>query len=175
MKDQTVKKIRVILACILILGCLCGALMLSACSPAAIAKDGDTVQVDYTLSLDDGTVYQTTVGSNPLELVVGNGSYLADFEEAIVGMKVGESKTITIAAADAYGEYREDLIITKDRSKIQDGDNIKVGDSLIMTYSSGYSTQVTVIDADDDTVTIDTNHPLAGQDLTFKIDLFKVN
>ena len=168
------KKFRVILAYILIFACLCGALMLSACGSAAIAKDGDTVQVDYTLSLDDGTEYQTTVGSNPLELVIGNGSYLADFEEAIVGMKVGESKTITIAAADAYGEYREDLIITKERSEIQNGDNIKVGDSLIMTYSSGYSSRVTVIDADDDTITIDANHPLAGQDITFKIDLLKI-
>jgi peptidylprolyl isomerase len=149
--------------------------MLSACGSNAVAKEGDTVQVDYTLSLDDGTMYQTTVGSDPLELVVGNGNYLADFEEAIVGMKVGESKTITIPAADAYGEYREDLVITIKRSQVQNGDSVKVGDYLLLTDSSGNSTQVLVIDTTDNSITIDGNSPLAGEDLTFKIDLLKIN
>jgi peptidylprolyl isomerase len=169
-----VKNIRFIFVCSLIFACLCGALMLSGCGSDAVAKEGDTVQVDYTLSLKDGTVYQTTVGSNPLELVIGDGNYLVSFEEAIVGMKVGESKTITIAAADAYGEYRDDLITIVERSEIQNGDNIKVGDTLIKTYINGYSAQVKVIDATDDTITIDENNPLAGEDLTFKIDLLKI-
>jgi peptidylprolyl isomerase len=119
-------------------------------------------------------MYQTTVGSNPLELVIGNGNYLADFEEAIVGMKVGESKTITIPAADAYGEYREDLVITIKRSQVQNGDSVKVGDYLLLTDSSGNSTQVLVIDTTDNSITIDGNSPLAGEDLTFKIDLLKI-
>jgi peptidylprolyl isomerase len=169
------KNLRVILIFSLILACLSGALMLSACGSDAVAKEGDTVRVDYTLSLDDDTVYQTTVGGNPLELVIGSGNYLAAFEEAIVGMKVGESKTITIAAADAYGEYQEDLVITVKRSQIQNGENVKVGDYLLLTDSSGNSTQVKVIDTTDNNVTIDGNSPLAGEDLTFKIDLLKIS
>jgi peptidylprolyl isomerase len=149
--------------------------MLSACASTPVAKDGDTVQVDYTLTLADGTLYQTTVGNQPLEFVLGKSTLLADFEEAIIGMKAGESKTITIPAANAYGEYREDLIITIKRSQIQGGDNIEVGDYLTMTYTNGNTTQVQVIDVSDTNVTIDTNSPLAGKDLTFKIDLLKIN
>ncbi len=147
--------------------------MLSACS-SAVAEDGDTVRVDYTLSLSDGTVYQTTVGNQPLEFVIGKGSMLADFEEAVIGMKTGESKTITIAAADAYGEYREDLIITIKRSQIQGGEDVKVGDYLTVTNSDGRTSQVKVIDVSDANVTIDANYPLAGEDLTFKIDLLEI-
>jgi peptidylprolyl isomerase len=89
-------------------------------------------------------------------------------------MKTGESKTINIAAADAYGEYREDLVITVKRNQIQDGENVKVGDYLIVKDSSGNSTQVKVIDTTDNTITIDANSPLAGKNLTFKIDLLKI-
>ncbi|MDD4923733.1 MAG: peptidylprolyl isomerase [Dehalococcoidales bacterium] len=148
--------------------------MLSACSSNAVAKDGDTVRVDYTLSLADGTVYQTSVGNQPLEFVLGAGTMLPEFEEAIVGMKAGESKTITITAADAYGEYREDLLITVKRSQIQGGENIVVGDYLTMTDSSGRTSQVKVIDVSDTNVTIDANNPLAGKNLTFEIDLLKI-
>jgi len=80
-----------------------GATMLAGCGSTTTAKTGDTVQVNYTLSLADGTVYETSVGKQPLELVLGKGDFLTSFEKAIVGMKVGESKTITILAADAYG------------------------------------------------------------------------
>jgi peptidylprolyl isomerase len=147
--------------------------MLSACG-SALAKEGDTVRVDYTLSLSDGSVYQTTVGKQPLEFVIGKGSMLADFEAAIVGMKVGETKTITIPAANAYGEHREDLVITIKRSQIQGGDNIQVGDYLTVTNTSGNKSQVKVVAVSGTDVTIDANHHLAGQDLTFEIKLLKI-
>ena len=147
--------------------------MLSGCG-SAVAEDGDTVRIDYTLSLSDGTVYQTTVGNQPLEFVIGEGSMLADFEEAVIGMKVGESKTVTIAATDAYGEYREDLIIKIKRSQIQGGEDVKIGDYLTVTNSNGRTSQVKVIDVSDDDVIIDANYPLAGEDLTFKIDLLEI-
>ena len=99
---------------------------------------------------------------------------LADFEEAVIGMKAGESKTVTIAAADAYGEYREDLIITIKRSQIQGGEDVKIGDYLTVTNSDGRTSQVKVIDVSDDDVIIDANYPLAGEDLTFKIDLLEI-
>ena len=147
--------------------------MLSGCG-SAVAEDGDTVRIDYTLSLSDGTVYQTTVGNQPLEFVIGEGSMLADFEEAVIGMKVGESKTVTIAATDAYGEYREDLIIKIKRSQIQGGEDVKIGDYLTVTNSDGRTSQVKVIDVSNDNVIIDANYPLAGEDLTFKIDLLEI-
>lgn len=147
--------------------------MLSGCG-SAVAEDGDTVRIDYTLSLSDGTVYQTTVGNQPLEFVIGEGSMLADFEEAVIGMKAGESKTVTIAATDAYGEYREDLIIKIKRSQIQGGEDVKIGDYLTVTNSDGRTSQVKVIDVSDDDVIIDANYPLAGEDLTFKIDLLEI-
>jgi peptidylprolyl isomerase len=147
--------------------------VLSGCG-SAVAEDGDTVRIDYTLCLSDGTVYQTTVGNQPLEFVIGEGSMLADFEEAVIGMKVGESKTVTIAATDAYGEYREDLIIKIKRSQIQGGEDVKIGDYLTVTNSDGRTSQVKVIDVSDDDVIIDANYPLAGEDLTFKIDLLEI-
>jgi peptidylprolyl isomerase len=168
------KNIRLILICILTSACLFSAVILSACG-SVVAKEGDTVRVDYTLSLSDGTVYQTTVGKQPIAFVIGKGSMLADFEEAVIGMKVGESKTITIPVANAYGEHREDLVITIKRSQIQGGDDIEVGDYLTVTNSVGSTSQVKVINIADNDVTIDANHPLVGQDLTFKIDLLKIN
>jgi peptidylprolyl isomerase len=168
------KNIRIIPFYILTMLFLFIAVMLSACGSARIAEEGDTVRVDYTLSLSDGSVYQTTVGKQPIEFVIGKGKMLADFKAAIIGMKPGESKTITIEAADAYGEYREDLVITIKRSQIQGGDDIQVGDYLSVTNSSGYTSQVKVIAVSGTDVTIDANHRLAGQDLTFKIDLLKI-
>jgi peptidylprolyl isomerase len=170
-----VKNIRVILICILTGICLLGAMTLSSCSSTTVAKVGDTVLVDYTLTLADGTVYQTSVGKQPLEFVLGESTMLDAFEEAIVGMKAGESKTITIPSADAYGEYREDLLITIKRNQIQGGENIEVGDYLSMTDAGGHTSQFIVINVSDTNVTVDANSPLAGEDLTFKIDLLKIN
>ncbi len=146
-----------------------------ACSSTQRAKNGDTVQVNYTLSLADGTTYETSVGKQPLELVLGQGNFLPHFEEAIVGMKVGESKTITIVAVDAYGERRDDLIFTVDRSQLAPGVEPKVGDHLARTNTSGQTVTVTVTAVSDTTITVDANPPLAGEDLTFKIDLLKIS
>jgi peptidylprolyl isomerase len=151
------------------------AIVLPACSSAPTAKNGDTVQVDYTLTLSDGTVYQTSVGNQPLEFVLGEDNYLPDFEEAIVGMKVGESKTITILAADAYGERSDDLIFTLDRSQLSPGLDPKVGEHLVSTDASGQTVEVIVTAVTDTTITVDANFPLAGEDLTFKIDLLKIS
>jgi peptidylprolyl isomerase len=149
--------------------------MLSACGSKTIANNGDTVQVNYNLTLADGTVYQTTVGSQPLELVLGKGNYLPDFEKAIVGMKVGESKTITILSDDAYGAYSDNLTITIDRSQLAPGVDPKVGDKLQSTDANGQTLVVVVTAVSDTTVTLDANSPLAGKDITFKIDLLKIS
>lgn len=169
------KKSRAVYIGILTCVCLFVAIVLPACSSTPTAKNGDTVQVDYTLTLADGTVYETSVGNKPLELVLGKGDFLPDFEEAIVGMKVGESKTITILAANAYGERRDDLILTLDRSQLAAGVEPKVGDHLVSTGTSGQTVEVIVTIVSDTTITVDANPPLAGQDLIFKIDLLKIN
>ncbi|MDD5082234.1 MAG: peptidylprolyl isomerase [Dehalococcoidales bacterium] len=169
------KKSHLILVCLLAGICLFGATFLSACGSKSIAETGDTVQVHYTLTLADGTLYETSVGSEPLELVLGEGNFLPDFEEAIVGMKVGESKTITILAADAYGDHRDDLIFTLDRSQLAEGIDPKVGDHLQSTDASGQTVLVVVTAVSETTITVDANSPLAGQDLTFQINLLKIN
>ncbi|MFA5317123.1 MAG: peptidylprolyl isomerase [Dehalococcoidales bacterium] len=169
------KKILIIFSCIIATSCLIGAMLLSSCDSTPIAKNGDTVQVNYTLTLADGTLYQTTVGNQPLEFVIGEGDYLPDFEKAIVGMKVGESKTITILSADAYGDIREDLICTLDKSQLAAGVEPKVGDTLKTTDTSGRTIVVVVTAVSDTTLTIDANFPLAGKDLTFKIELLKIS
>ncbi|MFC1938871.1 peptidylprolyl isomerase [Chloroflexota bacterium] len=170
------KKSRVMYICILTgIYLFSGATMLSACESTPIAKTGDNVQVNYTLSLADGTVYETSVGNQPLELIIGKGDFLPDFEKAIVGMKVGESKTIIILAADAYGTRRDDLVFTVDRSQLAAGVEPKVGDQLQNTDASGQPMVAIVTAVSDTTITLDTNLPLAGEDLTFKIDLLKIN
>jgi len=165
-------KSRIAYLSILITIWLLGVILLPACSFTQKAKNGDTVQVNYTLNLTDGTIYETSIGKQPLELVLGQGRFLPDLEEAIVGMKVGESKTITILAVDAYGERSDDLIFTVDRSHLAPGAEPKVGDHLASTNTSGVL--VTVIAVSDTTITVDANPPLAGEDLTFKIDLLKI-
>ncbi len=166
--------IRIIFICILTFACLAAACVLSGCGSATAAKEGDMVSVDYNLFLADGSLYQTTVDSNPIELIIGNGKYLDAFEAAIVGMKVEQSKTVEIAAADAY-PYREDLVHTIARSQLQDGLNPKVGDRLQSVNSNGQPFFVIVVAVSDTGLTIDANSALAGKDLTFEITLLKIN
>jgi peptidylprolyl isomerase len=147
--------------------------LLTGCGSKDTAKDGDTVQVNYTLKLADGTVYDTSVGKEPLEFVIGGGTLLPDFESAVIGMKVGESKTITILAADAFGERNEDLVFTVDRSHLASGLDPEVGDHLQSTDQSGQPFMVLVTAVSDTEITVDANSPLAGQDLTFDIELLK--
>lgn len=169
------KNNRVILISIMTVICLFWAILLLACGSTPIAKNGDTVQVNYSLTLADGTLFETSVGDQPLELVLGIGDYLPDFEKAIVGMKVGESKTIIILAANAYGTRSDDLVFTVDRTQLAEGVEPKVGDHLQTTDASGQTVVVMVTAVSDTTVSIDANSPLAGKDLTFKIDLLKIN
>ena len=166
---------RILLISILIGICLFGTMLFSSCTGTPLAKDSDTVEVNYTLTLSDGTLVETSVGDDPLEIVLGEGNYLPDFEKAIIGMKVGESKTITIMAANAYGEYRSDLIFTIDRNQLTEGIDPDVGDTLYTTNANGQTVEVIVTAVPDNTITVDANSSLAGKDLTFKIDLLKIN
>jgi peptidylprolyl isomerase len=171
------KNMRIISIYILTVLCLLAAIMLPSCSSTPTtpaAKNGDTVWIDYTLTLADGTLVQTSIGHQPLELVIGAGKFLPGFEKAIVGMKVGESKTITILAANAY-PYRDDMVFTVNRTQIQDGADLKLGDHLQGRNTDGQIFDAVVIAVSDTSVTLDGNGPLTDKDLTFKINLLEID
>ena len=160
---------------IILLGILLlGAILISGCNAEQNmpqARNGNIVQVHYTGTLKDGTVFDTSVGGEPLEFTLGEGQVIPGFEQAVLGMKIGESKTVTIPADDAYGPQRDDLILVMNREELPTGLNPEVGQQLQMTRADGGISIVTVTDVSDTTITVDANHPLAGKDLTFEIEL----
>jgi len=167
------KNSHIVLAIILILG----AILMPGCNAglgAAQAKNGDTVQVDYTGKLGDGTVFDTSVGREPLEFTLGAGQMIPGFEKAVLGMKVGEKKTVTIPANEAYGPRSDDQIMEVPREKLPSGLTPKVGQQLGIKRQDGGTSIATITSVSDNTVTIDANHPLAGKDLTFEIELVKM-
>lgn len=138
------------------------------------AKQGDTVQVHYTGTLTDGTVFDSSTGGDPLEFQVGAGQVIAGFDEAVVGMAVGESRQTTIPAERAYGVYRDDLVFAVEPSQLPDGFAPEVGEQYQMTQPDGQAMVVSVREVTADGVTLDANHPLAGLDLTFDIQLVEI-
>ena len=156
---------------------LLGAILISGCNAehdTAQAKNGNIVQVHYTGTLKDGTVFDTSVGHEPLEFTLGEGQMIPGFEQAVLGMKMGESKTVTIPAKDAYGPRRDDLILVIERNQLPENLEPEVGQQLQMQQTNGRTMVVIVTDVSDTTITIDANHPLAGKDLTFEIELVRI-
>lgn len=137
----------------------------------AQAQNGDLVKVHYTGKLDNGTVFESSEGRDPLEVQLGAQQILPSIEKAVVGMSVGESKTVTIAAGDAYGPHRPELTMVVKRSQLPDDIEPEVGQQLLMRQPSGRELRVIVAGVDEDDVTLDGNHPLAGEDLTFDLQL----
>jgi peptidylprolyl isomerase len=162
------KKSCFVLAVILMIG-----VMMTGCN-AAQAKNGDTVQVNYTGKLADGTVFDSSVGREPLEFTLGADQVIPGFEKAVFGMKVGEKKTVTIPVDEAYGPYRDDLVAEVPREKLPEDITPEVGQQLGVKRTDGGTSIVTIISVSDNAVTIDANHPLAGKDLTFEIELVKI-
>ena len=139
-----------------------------------MVKEGKTVKVHYTGTLGDGTVFDTSVEREPLEFTMGEGKVIPGFEEAVKGMKVGQSKTVTIPVDDAYGPRRDDLILEIERTQLPENLNPEVGQRLQMEQANGRQSIVTVTDVSQKTITLDANHPLAGEDLTFELKLVEV-
>jgi peptidylprolyl isomerase len=135
------------------------------------AKRGDTVQVHYRGTLDDGSEFDSSAGSDPISFTVGAGEVIPGFEEAIEGMSVGEKKTQHIPVQSAYGEYREELVFTVPRDQMPDNTEIEIGDMLQVGFPDGSNATVKVSGLEGDEVTLDANHPLAGQNLTFELEL----
>jgi len=140
----------------------------------AQAKEGDIVKVHYTGKLEDGTVFDTSEEQTPLEFTIGSGQIIPGFEQAVVGMEPGETKTATVPPEEAYGQHREDMTIAVERGQFPDDINPETGQQLQIQQPDGRMAIVVVSDVTESTVTLDANHPLAGQPLTFDIELVDI-
>lgn len=138
------------------------------------AKLGDTVRVHYTGRLPDGTVFDSSTGSEPLEFTLGEGNILPGFEKAVLGMSPGDSKTFEIPADLAYGPHHDDRVLTVPLDDMPAKIRPAVGQMLELRQPSGRALPVKVTALTDDEITLDANHPLAGQDLTFEALLVEI-
>ncbi len=139
----------------------------------AQAKPGDTVKVHYVGTLEDGTVFVTSRNRGPLQFTIGKGNVIP-FERAVVGMNPGESKTIHVPLDRAYGPHRKELVMVVDRKQFPADLNPRVGQRLQLHQADGRTIGVTVTDVSGASVSLDANHPLAGKDLTFVIQLVDI-
>ena len=139
----------------------------------AQAKHGDTVRVHYTGTLDDGREFDSSRGLDPLTFTLGEGSVIQGFDDAVTGMAVGDEKRVTILAAEAYGPRRDELTVQLPRTELPADLELEEGSQLRMEQGE-QSIVVTVRAVDDDSVTLDANHPLAGQPLTFDLRLVEI-
>lgn len=161
----------------------------------AQAKNGDKVRVHYTGTLEDGSIfdsseeYEDACGdecedegcgcgvahhNSPLEFVIGEGSLIPKFEAAVVGLEPGQSVIVKIAADEAYGQRADEMVAVLQRSEIPAEMNPQVGDHLEVILQDGSPMPVMVVEVTDASITLDANHPLAGQDLTFDIRLVEI-
>jgi peptidylprolyl isomerase len=137
----------------------------------AQAKTGDTVHVNYTGKLADGTIFDTSRDRHPVQFTIGKGQLIAGFEQAVIGMKKGEAKTIVIPADQAYGPRLDENVVAVDRKNLPADLNAEVGQRLEITQTDDKTVLVTVVEVSEASMTLDANHPLAGKDLTFDIEL----
>ena len=140
----------------------------------AEARNGDKVKVHYTGKLEDGTVFDSSVDREPLELTLGEGMVIAGFEKAVVGMNPGESKNIRIPADKVFGQYREEMVVVVNQKEFPENIKPRVGLQLDVIREDGQTFPVTVIDVSNESVTLDANHPLAGEDLIVDIQLIEI-
>ncbi len=139
------------------------------------AKNGDKVKVHYTGKLKNDTIFDSSEGRDPLEFTIGSGEVIPGFDSAAVGMKIGETKTISIPPEEAYGGKRDELIVVANRSEIPDEIKLEVGIKLQINQPQGGPVTVVVTEMTDQTVTIDANHPLAGETLVFDIEMIGIS
>lgn len=138
------------------------------------AKDGDTVKVHYTGTLENGEVFDTSQEREPLEFQLGQGQLIPGFEKAVIGMSEGDSTTVDIPSDEAYGEVREDLVITVPKDQLPDEVEPQVGMQLQVNQQNGQPIPVRVTEIKEEELVLDANHPLAGKDLKFEIELLEV-
>ena len=140
----------------------------------AIAKKGDTVRVHYTGKLEDGTVFDTSEDGASMEFKVGSGELLKAFEKAVIGMSIGDKKTIKIPMEEAYGPRKEEMVFEYDRARAPENFDAEIGQQLQMYRADGKPVNITVIAKSEKSFTMDCNHALAGKDLIFDLRLEEI-
>jgi peptidylprolyl isomerase len=152
----------------------------------AQAKKGDKVKINYTGMLEDGTVFDSTheheecdsdecgCGGGPRELTIGEGEFLTPLEDALVGMAAGETKKVIIPAEDAFGEYDLEKVFTIPRSDLPEDLKPEVDDEIVLVNDEEEELAVVVVEVNDEEITFDANHPLAGEDVTFEMELVEI-
>ena len=138
------------------------------------AKSGDKVRIHYTGKLDDGTMFDSSEGRDPLEFDLGGGGVIPGFDTAVDGMTVGEKKSVKIESGEAYGPRHEELIQDVPKGDLPDDMDLSVGLQLQAQNPEGQVMRFTITEVTDDTITVDGNHPLAGQALNFDIELVEI-
>ncbi|MBD2021198.1 peptidylprolyl isomerase [Leptolyngbya sp. FACHB-36] len=138
------------------------------------AKQGDTVKVHYTGKLDDGTVFDSSTSGDPLQFTIGEGMIIPGFEQAVLGMAPGDSKTELIPTDQAYGPHQEEMVVVIDRQQMPAEIEPEIGQQLQIQQPTGQVIPVIITDVSGSAVTLDANHPLAGEDLTFDIELVEI-
>ena len=140
----------------------------------AQAKSGDKVQVHYTGTLNNGQVFDSSKDREPLEFTLGTGMVIPGFDAAVTGLEPGDFVTKTIPVAEAYGEYNAEMVADIEKQNIPADFELEIGQRLQMQAPGGEAMAVTITDIKGETVTLDGNHPLAGQDLTFELELVAI-
>jgi FKBP-type peptidyl-prolyl cis-trans isomerase 2 len=138
------------------------------------AQQGDKVKVHYHGTLRTGETFDSSEGREPLEFTLGSGQVIKGFDEGVKGMSVGEKRTVEIPVGDAYGEKSQDMIIEFPKEQFPSDMTPEVGQQLMMSNGSGQSFPVTIQEVKEDSVLLDANHPLAGQDLIFDLELVEI-
>lgn len=138
------------------------------------AQEGDTVKVHYTGKMESGEIFDSSRGRVPLEFTIGSGRIISGFEKGIIGMQAGETKTITVPPEEGYGLRFEELTVDVNRSELSQDMDPQIGQCLRIPRKEGDDAIVTVTDMDEESVTLDANHPLAGRTLTFETELVDV-
>lgn len=139
------------------------------------AASGNTVKVHYTGKLSNGQVFDSSEGKTPLEFTIGNGQIIKGFENGVIGMEVGEKKTLNVPAEEGYGEHREELVAVVDKNNIPEHIDLAVGRQLQLQQQDGQQFNVTITDISDKDVTLDANHPLAGKELVFDVEMVSID
>jgi peptidylprolyl isomerase len=138
-------------------------------------KKGSRIKIFYTGKLKDGTVFESNIGGSPLEFTVGKGKVIKGFENAVLGMKTDETKTVTIKPADAYGPRDQSLIWVLGSNDFPAGTILEPGQEVSFKHADGHVEEGRITDIQDEKITVDGNHPLAGRHLTFEIKIVSVS
>jgi peptidylprolyl isomerase len=137
-------------------------------------QSGDTVRVHYHGRLTDGTTFDSSEGRDPLEFEVGSGMVIAGFDNGVIGMVIGDKRTVNIAVEEAYGPKNAEMVIEFPRDQVPEGMPLEKGMRLNLNNSEGQVVPVVITDVLDETILLDANHPLAGEDLVFDIELVEI-